>query len=109
MVKQDLQAIRRAEHERDPNYKPRLKARIAKSFVEDALMPATRGDLAVRAPRARLPHDRRSRRVAEAPGHLARILRIWAMSEKRKRARGFYPPSSGPERAEMLARLGLAA
>ena len=44
MVKLDLQAIRRAENERNPDYKPRLKARLMKSFAEDALTPASRGN-----------------------------------------------------------------
>ena len=43
-------------HERDPSYKPRLKARIVKSFIEDALMPATRGDLAVSRASSRAFH-----------------------------------------------------
>ena len=70
MVKQDIQSIRRALHERDPDYKPRLKARIMKSFIEDAVTPATRGDLAVlSASSRRFPHVRRSRRVAEESRH----------------------------------------
>jgi hypothetical protein len=35
MVTLDLNAIRRAEHERNPNYRPGLRARMAKSFAED--------------------------------------------------------------------------
>jgi 2-polyprenyl-6-methoxyphenol hydroxylase-like FAD-dependent oxidoreductase len=109
MVKQDLQAIRRAEHELDPAYKPGLKARIAKSFVEDALIPATRGDLAV---------SRASSRAFHMIGHptawltkpiiAARILKMWATPKSVKLARDYYPPSFGPARSEMFARLGLA-
>jgi 2-polyprenyl-6-methoxyphenol hydroxylase-like FAD-dependent oxidoreductase len=109
MVKQDLQAIRRAEHERDPAYKPRLKGRIAKSFVDDALMPATRADMVVLRASSRAFHMF-SDPVAwlKDPAILARILRIWAMSRSRKTRAGFYPPTFGPGRAEMLARVGLA-
>ena len=42
-MKQDLGAIRRAKNEQNPNYKPRWKARLIKSFAEDAIGPATRG------------------------------------------------------------------
>ena len=109
MVKQDLQAIRRAEHERDPAYKPRLKGRIAKSFVDDALMPATRADLAVLRASSRAFHMF-SDPVAwlKDPAILARILRIWAMPKSRKARAGFYPPTFGPGRTEMFARVGLA-
>jgi 2-polyprenyl-6-methoxyphenol hydroxylase-like FAD-dependent oxidoreductase len=109
MVKQDLQAIRRAEHERDPAYKPRLKGRIAKSFVEDAIMPATRADLAVLRASSRAFHMF-SDPVAwlKDPVTLARILRIWAMPKSQKTRAGYYPPTFGPGRAEMFARVGLA-
>lgn len=109
MVKQDLQAIRRAEHERDPAYKPRLRGRIAKSFVEDAIMPATRADLAVLRASSRAFHMF-SDPVAwlKDPVTLARILRIWAMPKSQKTRAGYYPPTFGPGRAEMFARVGLA-
>jgi 2-polyprenyl-6-methoxyphenol hydroxylase-like FAD-dependent oxidoreductase len=110
MVKQDLDAIRRAEHERDPSYRPRLKARIAKSFVEDALIPATRGDLAVLRASSRAFHMIGDP-VAwlKRPEILARIVRMWALPKPMKIARELYPPSFGPTRSEMLAQLGIAA
>jgi hypothetical protein len=43
------------------------------------------------------------------PATLAGLMRFWAMPEKTKRARGFYPPKFGPERAQMLSKLNLAA
>jgi 2-polyprenyl-6-methoxyphenol hydroxylase-like FAD-dependent oxidoreductase len=109
MVKQDIQAIRRAEHERDPNYRPRMKARIAKSFIEDGIVPATRGDLHVSRALSRSFHmlDPPAAWLKDADV-MARIMKIWAMPERAKRARGFYPPKFGPNRNEMLARLGLA-
>jgi 2-polyprenyl-6-methoxyphenol hydroxylase-like FAD-dependent oxidoreductase len=110
MVKQDLQAIKRAEQERDPTYRPRWKARAVKSFIEDALIPATRGDAAV---------SRASSRAFHMIGHpiawlkrpeiLARIAIMWATPKSVKRARDLYPPSFGPVRSEMLTRLGIAA
>jgi hypothetical protein len=109
MVKQDLQAIARAEHERDPDYRPRMKARIAKSFIENGIVPASRGDLHVSRALSRSFHmlDAPAAWMKE-PDVMARIMRIWSMPERTKRARGFYPPEFGPKRGEMLARLGLS-
>jgi hypothetical protein len=110
MVMQDLQAIKRAEHERDPSYRPGLKARITKSFVEDALIPATRGDLAVSRASSRAFHMiGHPMAWLKQPGILARIVKMWAMPKSVKLARELYPPSFGPARTEMLARLGIAA
>ncbi|HTW32978.1 MAG TPA: hypothetical protein VMD53_00060 [Rhizomicrobium sp.] len=108
MVRQDLQSIRRAQHERDPDYKPRLKARLVKSFVEDAITPATRGDLVVLRASSRAFHMFGDP-VAwlKNPAIAARILRMWAMPRARKRAGQLYPPALGPNRREMLGEIGL--
>lgn len=108
MVKLDLQAIRRAENERNPDYKPRLKARIMKSFAEDAVVPASRGDAEVGRAMSRVFHMiGHPENWLKDPAILARILITWATPKTRKQARGLYPPKFGPERAEMLAQLGL--
>jgi 2-polyprenyl-6-methoxyphenol hydroxylase-like FAD-dependent oxidoreductase len=110
MVTLDLQAIRRAEHERDPDYKPGLRARIMKSFADDGLLPAQRGDVEVARALTRIFHMLdEPQTLLKRPAIVARILRIWAMPKRRKKSRDFYPPKFGPERAEMFARLGLAA
>ena len=109
MVKQDSQAIRRAEHERDPNYRPRFRARLMKSFAEDAIMPASRGDqMTSRALTREFHMISHPTDWLKSPSILARILAIWAMPKALKKARGFYPPSFGPERKDMLAKLNLA-
>lgn len=110
MVRLDLQAIRRAEHERDPNYKPGLRAKMMKSFTEDAIAPAARGDLEVSRAMSRMFHmlDEPSA-FLKRPDIIGRILKIWAMPKSVKQQRGFYPPKFGPERKEMLERLGIAA
>ena len=110
MVRQDRQAIRRAEHERDPNYRPDFRAQALKSLVEDAIGPATRGNIEILRAFSRTfhmiddPND-----WWRNPATVAGILRFWAMPKNLKRARGFYPPKFGPERAQMLAKLNLAA
>jgi flavin-dependent dehydrogenase len=109
MVKQDLQSIRRAEHERDPNYKAKLKARIMKSLVEDAITPATRGDLAVLRASSRAFHMIDDPTAwLKKPDILVRILKMWATPGARKRAGQLYPPALGPGRGELLSRIGLA-
>jgi len=108
MVKQDMQSIRRAQHERDPGYKPRLKARVVKSFIEDAVTPATRGDLAVARASSRAFHMFGDPTAwLKNPAILARIMRMWAMPKARKRAGQLYPPALGPNRHEMLGEIGL--
>jgi flavin-dependent dehydrogenase len=108
MVKQDQQSIRRAFHERDPDYKPRLRARIMKSFVEDAITPATRGDLVVLRASSRAFHMFGDPIAwLKDPAIAARILRMWAMPKTKKKARQLYPPNLGPNRSAMLAAIGL--
>jgi 2-polyprenyl-6-methoxyphenol hydroxylase-like FAD-dependent oxidoreductase len=109
MVRQDTMAIRRAANERDPDYKPTFRARAIKSLVEDAIGPSTRGDIAVLRAFSRAfhmiddPNDWWKR-----PDMVARLIGFWALPKGYKRARGFYPPKFGPERAEMISKLNLA-
>jgi 2-polyprenyl-6-methoxyphenol hydroxylase-like FAD-dependent oxidoreductase len=110
MVKLDLQAIRRAENERNPDYKPRLKARIMKSFADDGLMPAQRAHVSVSRAMSRIFHmlDEPTA-FLKRPEIVARILATWATPKSVKEARDYYPPKMGPERDEMFARLNIAA
>ncbi len=110
MVKQDLQAIRRAKNERNPDYRPRLKARIMKSFAEDAITPASRGDQKVARALAGVFHMvGHPTAWLKDPAIVARLLWIWALPKRIKQARGFYPPKFGPARKAMLEKLGLPA
>ncbi len=106
IVKQDLAAIRRAKQEQNPNHKPRLKARLMKSFADDAVGPASRGSLAVHRAIMKGFH------MFEAPTTwmrdpivVRRVLAMWLTPKKWKAA--LYPPKLGPERREMLTQLGL--
>jgi hypothetical protein len=110
MVRQDLQAIRRAAHERDPHYRAGRRARLARSFIEDAIGPATRGDLEVLRGFSRAFHmiDDPTEWL-KRPSLLAKILAFWAMPKAAKQARGLYPPRVGPERRELFAKLDIAA
>jgi len=110
MVELDLNAIRRARQERDPSYKPSLRARLTKSFAEDGLMPAQRGDVEVSRALSRVFHmlDEPTA-FMKRPAIVARIMRVWAMSAAEKKRKGLYPPNAGPNRAEMLKLLKIAA
>ncbi|MFT3808963.1 MAG: hypothetical protein QM698_03530 [Micropepsaceae bacterium] len=108
MVQQDKQAIRRAAQELTPGYKPRLKARMTKSFLEDAVGPASRSDIEVLRAVMRPFHmlENPTAWTKRAP-IMARVLKMWATPKALKKRH--YLPKPGPERAEMLATLGLAA
>ena len=108
MVKLDLQAIRRAEHERDPDYRPHFRARLMKSFADDGLVPAQRADIGVSRAMSRIFHMvEEPTAFLKRPDIMARILKVWATPKSRKQARGWYPPTFGPERSQMFAELGL--
>jgi len=110
MVSLDLNAIRRAEHERNPHYQPGYRARLTKSFTEDGLMPAQRGDVEVSRALSRVFHmlDEPTA-FMRRPAIMARILKMWATPTAEKKSRGLYPPKAGPDRAQMLALLNIAA
>ena len=108
MAKQDAQAIKRAALEQAPGYQPRFKARMMKSFLEDAIGPAVRSDLEVLRALMRPFHmlEHPTAWTKRAP-IMARVLKSWATPKALKRR--YYLPILGPERAEMLRSLGLGA
>ncbi|HWA92727.1 MAG TPA: hypothetical protein VG889_22025 [Rhizomicrobium sp.] len=108
MVRQDKQAIKRAANERDPHYKPAFRARAIKSLVEDAIGPATRGDIDILRAFSRAFHMIDDPNAWwKRPDIVAKLTAFWAVPERIKRARGYYPPKFGPERAEMFSKLKL--
>ena len=108
MVKQDNAAIRRAQHALNPDYRPTLRNRVIRSFAEDAITPALRGDteLLRRFMRAFHMIDKPNEFLRN-PGNVAKVLGVWARGKKRNAA--YYPPKLGPERHEMMAMLNLPA
>lgn len=109
MARQDLRSIRRAESEQREAGKAGLKARLRKSLVEEGVIPAMLGDLEIVRAAARAFHmidppiSWRKR-----PKLFARILLMWAKPRWWKRSLRLYPSPLGPERGEMLARVGLS-
>lgn len=107
MVRQDKAAIRRAERERSgEDAKPSLRGRITKSFLEDAIGPASRGDVHVLRALMKPFH------MQEAPTAwmkradvMARVFVMWMRAKSQKA--DFYLPPLGPDRADMLKTLGI--
>jgi 2-polyprenyl-6-methoxyphenol hydroxylase-like FAD-dependent oxidoreductase len=110
MVSLDLQAIRRAEHERDPNYKPSLRAKLTKSFAEEGLMPAQRAHVEVGRAMSRVFHmlDTPDKAFRQ-PKVMLRVLQTWIMPKSKKKALNLYPERLGPTRSEMFDKLKIAA
>ncbi|HZZ35362.1 MAG TPA: FAD-dependent oxidoreductase [Caulobacteraceae bacterium] len=106
MRDQDRAAIRRARHALTPSYRPGLRARILKSFVEDGVAIATRSDITLLRAALRgfhmLEHPSAWLR---RPANLIKVLRYWARG--RKANAPAYPPKPGPGRQELMLALGL--
>lgn len=108
MRKQDRGSIKRAEQALTPGYKPKLKERMARSFVEDAIGPAMRFDIDLLREAIRGFHMLEHPDAwIKKPKNFVRILQYWARGKKRNAAA--YPPKAGPNRADMMRALGLPA
>lgn len=106
MVRQDQAAIRRAQNEQNPYHQPSLKGRIVKSFLDDAVGPATRGNLHVFRALIKSFHmmDAPAAWLMK-PSIVARVLAMWARPRSGKAH--LMVPKLGPERRDMLNALGL--
>lgn len=106
IMKQDLGAIRRAKNEQKPGYKPRWRARMIKSFAEDAIGPATRSNMKVYRTIMKTFHMLEVPTMfLRDPGVMTRILMTWLKPKSAKAS--LYPPKLGPDRTQMLTLLGL--
>jgi 2-polyprenyl-6-methoxyphenol hydroxylase-like FAD-dependent oxidoreductase len=107
MVRQDKAAIRRAERERaGVHSKPSLRSRITKSFIDDAIGPATRGDVHVLRALMKPFHMQELPTVWMGRADvMARVFVMWARAKAQKA--NYYLPPLGPERGEMLKTLGI--
>ncbi len=107
MCRQDQAAITRAAHELDPSYRPGLKARLIKSFINDALAIALRSDITLLR---QAMHGFHMLSHPEAwlkrPRNFLKIMWIWARGKKRNKA--YYVPRLGPQRNEMFALLDIS-
>ncbi|MBI1404861.1 MAG: FAD-dependent oxidoreductase [Caulobacter sp.] len=106
MRTQDRAAIRRARHALNPAYRPGLKARILKSFTEDAIGVAIRRDIGLLRQFMRGFHMLEdSRAWLRRPANGLKVLAAWMTPRELKRQ--WYPEKLGPERVEMLTAVGI--
>lgn len=106
MRTQDRSAIRRARAALTPGYKPRLKSRLAQSFVDDGIRIAVRADVELmrRAMRGFHMLEHPSAWLKK-PANMMRVLGYWARGKRINAVH--YPPKPGPERQELMQGLGL--
>jgi flavin-dependent dehydrogenase len=104
----DRSAIKRARQALTPGYRPSLRRRILTSFAEDAVTVAIRSDVELMRAAMRGFHMLEHPQAwLKRPANFAKILRYWARGRKANAAA--YRPKAGPDRAELMADLGLSA
>ena len=103
----DRSAIRRARQALTPGYRPSLKSRVTKQFLEDGVAVAVRSDVELFRAALRGFHMLEDPQAwLKRPKNLAKVLGYWARG--RERNAEAYRPKGGPEREEMLRGLGLS-
>ncbi|MDQ0465262.1 2-polyprenyl-6-methoxyphenol hydroxylase-like FAD-dependent oxidoreductase [Caulobacter ginsengisoli] len=106
MRDQDRSAIRRAKHALNPDYQPKLKARLIKSFAEDGVGVALRSDPDLMRQFMRGFHMlEASDAWIKRPANLAKVVRVWSRGKTKNAA--FYPARLGPDRSALFADLQL--
>ena len=104
----DRSAIRRANQALQPGYRPSLRSKLIKSFLEDGVGIAVRSDVELlRAALLGFHMLENPQAWLRRPANLAKVIGYWARG--RKANAEAYRPKVGPDRAEMMAMLGLAA
>lgn len=107
MRQADQGAIRRARAALLPPRPPSLKARLARSFLEDGVAIAMREDVELLRAFLRGFHMLEHPQAwLKRPANLARIVRVWARGKTRNAP--LYPPKGGPDRTEMLQAVGVS-
>ncbi|MBS0334841.1 MAG: FAD-dependent oxidoreductase [Proteobacteria bacterium] len=107
MRDQDRGAIRRARQALTPGYRPSLKGRLTKAFLEDGVAVAIRSDVDLLRAALRGFHMLEDPQAwLKRPKNLAKVLGYWARGKERNAEA--YRPRGGPGREEMLTGLGLS-
>lgn len=108
MLKQDRSAIRRARATLTPGHRATLRGRMVKSFVEDGVTVAARSDVRLMREMMRGFHMLEHPEAwLKRPRNLAAVLGYWGRGKRRNAAA--YAPKAGPDRAELMAAMGLPA
>jgi 2-polyprenyl-6-methoxyphenol hydroxylase-like FAD-dependent oxidoreductase len=107
MRDQDRSAIRRAKQNLTPGYRPGIKSRVIKSFLEDGVNIAVRSDANLLREALRGFHMLEHPSAwLKRPDNIAKILRYWVTRRSLKAAA--YPPKPGPGRVELMQAVGLS-
>lgn len=107
MRDQDRSAIKRAQQALTPDYRPGLKSRLIKSFLEDGVNVAVRSDPdLLRAAMRGFHMLEHPSAWLKRPGNLTKVIAYWARG-KRRNAEA-YPPKPGPERETLMTAIGLS-
>lgn len=108
MRDQDRGSIRRARQQLTPGYRPSLKSKLIRSFLEDGVNIAVRSDPDLLREALRGFHMLEHPSAwLKRPDNIAKVLRYW-LTGRDKKAEA-YPPNPGPGRREMFQALGLSA
>jgi hypothetical protein len=106
MRQQDRAAARRALRGLNPSYRPSLRTRLLRGFIEDGLAIALRRDIDLLREAMRAFHMLAPPRAwLNRPATLARVMATWARG-RRANAK-YYAEKPGPPRGEMFSRLNL--
>lgn len=107
MRDQDRSAIGRAKQNLTPGYRPSIKSRVIKSFLEDGVNIAVRSDANLLREALRGFHMLEHPSAwLKRPDNIAKILRYWVTRRSLKAAA--YPPKPGPGRIELMQAVGLS-
>jgi 2-polyprenyl-6-methoxyphenol hydroxylase-like FAD-dependent oxidoreductase len=108
MRSQDRSAIRRAANALDPTYRAPLRAKVLRSFVGDGVGVAVRADVdLLREAMREFNMVDPPRAWLRRPENMLKVVGHWARG-RNANAR-YHPPPLGPDRAGMMAALGLDA
>lgn len=108
MLEQDRAAVRRARQALTPGYRPSLRSRMTKSFLEDGINIAVRSDPDLMREALRSFHMLEHPSAwLRRPRNLAKVMGYWAKGKRANAAA--YPPKLGPDRAALYGALGLSA
>ena len=107
MRSQDRGSARRARQMLTPDYKPSLRSRLLKGFLEDGVAVAVRSDPALLRAAMRGFHMLEHPSAwLKRPRNIARVLGYWARGKVRNAAA--YPPKAGPDREPLMRAIGVS-
>ncbi|WP_309644554.1 FAD-dependent oxidoreductase [Phenylobacterium sp.] len=106
MRDQDRSAIKRAQQTLTPGFRPSLRSKVLKSFMEDGVNIAVRSDTQILRQALRGFHMLEHPSAwLKKPENLLKVFGYWAQPRQQKNAA--YPPKPGPDRETLMRTVGL--